>query len=105
MYFPYLIISLDRYSLESLKTINLDVCHQSVQLVGRIFVIIMSLRKSDAGTPGHVTYTLGPHELVQGHVNTHIGGPHHGFCELLDLSDGSWSSFLELHSMNSFVSH
>jgi hypothetical protein len=90
----YLLIS-DNLSLEPLETFNGDVLNQGVHLLGRIFVLVSATAHSNSHSGGQVLDTLGPDELVQVRVNSHVLSQHNLLDELLNSAESSGGSLLE----------
>ena len=78
-------------SLESLEASlgDLDVGHESVQLVDAVLVLVPEPGETDPHPEGDAPHALGPDGLVQPGVDPHVLGSHLLLCKLLDLLNGN----------------
>eukprot|EP00639_Heterosigma_akashiwo_P005957 CAMPEP_0194567818 /NCGR_PEP_ID=MMETSP0292-20121207/6140_1 /TAXON_ID=39354 /ORGANISM="Heterosigma akashiwo, Strain CCMP2393" /LENGTH=143 /DNA_ID=CAMNT_0039417661 /DNA_START=44 /DNA_END=477 /DNA_ORIENTATION=- len=74
--------------LEALEVSDLDVLHQGVEGLLRVFVLVALAAQANAHAVGDVLDALGPDELVELGIDSHVACAHHLSGEGLDLADG-----------------
>ena len=75
------------FSLESLEASlgDLDVGHESVQLVDAVLVLVPEPGQADPHPEGDAPHSLGPDGLVKPGVDSHVLGAHLLLSKLLDF--------------------
>jgi hypothetical protein len=91
-----LILSLDDLSFKTLWISNVDSLNVREKLLLSTLLVVSLSGDTDTDSVWDTLDTSGPKLLVQLRVDTDIRGTHLQLGELLDLSDSTWGSLLEL---------
>lgn len=90
----YLFLAVNVDVGESVEVGAWNVGAEGVELLSGVLILVTAAGETDTNSVWNVLDSLGPDELVELGVDTHIVGLHLDLGELLDLVDGTWSTLL-----------